>query len=1424
MRSAPLQGPSSRHFVCIQNALELCVSFLVCILLLSFLLSPPFLYLSLTTSSVCPAGLSVFLCFLHLSHLSFSFASSRRPLVSSSTMPAGGSPSSSRAHRTRPLRSCRERASSAVGLGVNRPTCVSLLPCTEWILKHYAHREPTACEEGEETKSKWGTSNATGEKKRAIKGDAEREEKEGFEQGSFCPDDLQKGDLGDKGKNRNEGRGIDYMETKEERGTGSYGGLTEECPDFRGNKRRDSHGEEEREEGETHLLQENGVASFTWGLSLKNVPSGESVCEGEDSDVPKEDAVFQNNKVHSSVRPQEGSSAPPCTDTPGRLASLASRHSSPPGLTAVPDRPLAPHSSPLSASRSSFVRGSASHGPHDSAHASLSPSSPGVLPTRDFSSSQCALSLSNTSPENLSPSDCISLSPSSPHPPRVSSSSSSPSVSCDSSRAKSLSPSGSSAVAVAQISRGQSNGAWPSTLLDAPEHAKAWSRFYLYHADSHAPFNSFDSGQAVMLLFRLLPSFSLSQGEVMVEVGHGSCPLIPFIWERVMKNAIKKSKRPECEDTVTARERESGQLFSSGKVEEGQRSKEEKAAKISLQSRCERVEGGETSASSTCSHVSTPSGQTPLVTSTCEDEISSADQPRECVDKQEVRTGRKRRWTTRDVENNAFSGGLYVGIESCREAAEAALRLHGGSQLPRRGTTSLRSNKGERLSQRSGPRAVSLASTSDQINRDEQNLMGHLLEGGKKEVVSDSREGGQYLSAEPTDTESIEADIHASLLKGEDTESDAHRKDATSDSCTDRHASDPSPGKRKVEPGAADTDHRPSEKSRPEHLSRRLPGLDGEGDSASNRLQRGSESLTEEKLEEAEGDKMVSAVASNKKGRGRRNRAAERSPGVSGLPDVNRASTLRRMLRLGCLEFAVCTDGFNYVDDQGRVHLKKVSLDDEALNLEISASPRTRREPEPPDLGQAEASLEGRQSQEDNEEKENKTDLHLLPDGVFLHEENRSAAPSASFSSDMKPLLSTAGSREGREPSIVAGTVSTSFPSSSCSPGLSPSQSRTFSALASESYLAEGSAGLPDDSQPGVEERDKKGNSGCSVLPYSPLPPQDLAPSSSSSSPTLLTDRGEKFSSCSPCCSSASVTLECACLPALMSPSSSEFCKPRSTCSTAPSVRSCSVVSPSPASSSSPSLRLSSSSASLTASLSPPLASVTRGSVKYIVLKSTLDSICVMLPCTGTLNWDEDLRIPRSLVVWFDSFARLLRAPGGKLSAVQSSSSPGLPSDAVGDKQKSTQEESEAGEYPASGAHARSSSGHGQTGVTPSLRDESERQEGYCVIQQDSTSRKRSRTDEDEGGEARREKNNGETHDEFANTAVPAPPEKGEEEDEGDKTQTRGEEKKQKRRKKKGEREDDEDDSNSSKSFLIFLEPRNKARIHLLTIIKVSLY
>ncbi|PHJ23915.1 hypothetical protein CSUI_002233 [Cystoisospora suis] len=1327
--------------------------------------------------------------------------------------PPADPPSFSLTHRTRPLRSCRERASSAVGMGVYRPTCVSLLPCTEWILKHYAHRSP-AGGDGEEPKPNWSTSNATGEKKRVIKGDTEREEKQGFEEGSVCPDDLQKRDPGDKGQNRNRERDIDSMETKEERGTGSYEGVGE-CPDFRRNKRRDSHGEEGREEGERHVLQENGEASFTYDLSLENIPCGESVCEGEGFDIVKECAVFQNNKVHSSVRTQQGCRAPPSADPPGQLASSASHHSSPPGLNAVPDRPLAPHSSPLSSSRSSCVLDSASHDSDNSAHASLSPSSPGVTSTRDFSSLQCVLSFSNVSPGNLLSSDCISRSPSSPSP-RVSSSSLSPPASCDSSKASSLSPPRSSAVAVAQISRvGQSNGAWPSTLLDAPEHAKAWSRFYLYHADSHAPFNSFDSEQAVMLLFRLLPSFSLSQGEVMVEVGHGSCPLIPFIWERVKKNAIKKSKTHQCEDIMTARESESGLLFSSGEVEEGQRSKD-KAAKISLRSRCEGVEG-EASASSTCSRVSSSTDQTPLVTSACEDEISPADQPRECLEKHEVRKGRKSRSTTRDVENNAFSGGLYVGIESCREAAEAALRLHGDSQLPRRRkTTSFQSTKGERLSQRSGgPCSVSLASTSDLISRDEKNLIGHPE--NWKEVISDSEEGGQYLLGVPTERQSTEADIHSSVLKDQDSESDAYRQDATSDSCTDRHPPNPSLDEKRVEPEMGDTEHGPTERSRPEHLSRGLPELDGEGDNASNRLQRGSESLTAEKLEEDEGDKSF-AVAPNKKGRGRRNRDAEVSLGVSGLPDVNRASTLRRMLRLGCLEFAVCTDGFNYVDDQGRIYLKKICLDDEALNLEVSASPQTRNGSEPPNVGQEEASFQGRQSQEDNEEKEKQTDLHLRPDGVSL-QENHSAASSPSFPSDLKLLLSTSGSREGSEPIIPAGIMPTSFPSSSCSPALSPSQSRTFSALASESSFAESSAGLPDAFRPRVEERDKKRDSGSSVLADSPLPPQNLAPSSSSS-PTLLTDRGEEFLPCSPCCSSASPTPEYPCLPTLMSSSSSESCNPRSTCSTAPSLRSCSVVSPSPPFSSSPSLRRSSSSASLTACLSP-LASVTRGSVKYIVLKSTLDSICVMLPCTGTLNWDEDLRIPRSLVVWFDSFARLLRSPGARLSAIGSSSNPGPPSDAVGDKQKLTQEETEASKYPASAPDARSSSKHGQTGVAPSVRDESERREGCCAIKQDGTSRKRSRVEEGEGADPRHEKNNGETHDEDDDTAALLPVRKGEEEDEGDKTQMHGEEKKQKRRKKKGGKEDGEDDPNSSKSFLIFLEPRNKARIHLLTIIKV---
>lgn len=51
------------------------------------------------------------------------------------------------------------------------------------------------------------------------------------------------------------------------------------------------------------------------------------------------------------------------------------------------------------------------------------------------------------------------------------------------------------------------------------------------------------------------------------------------------------------------------------------------------------------------------------------------------------------------------------------------------------------------------------------------------------------------------------------------------------------------------------------------------------------------------------------------------------------------------------------------------------------------------------------------------------------------------------------------------------------------------------------------------------------------------------------------------------------------------------------------------------------------------------------GVAKYVVAKSTLDSFCCLLPLTGSLEWREDARIPRQLVIWFDSLALLLRPP-----------------------------------------------------------------------------------------------------------------------------------------------------------------------------------
>ncbi|OEH77687.1 hypothetical protein cyc_03936 [Cyclospora cayetanensis] len=59
------------------------------------------------------------------------------------------------------------------------------------------------------------------------------------------------------------------------------------------------------------------------------------------------------------------------------------------------------------------------------------------------------------------------------------------------------------------------------------------------------------------------------------------------------------------------------------------------------------------------------------------------------------------------------------------------------------------------------------------------------------------------------------------------------------------------------------------------------------------------------------------------------------------------------------------------------------------------------------------------------------------------------------------------------------------------------------------------------------------------------------------------------------------------------------------------------------------------------------------GCGKYVVLKSTLDSFCCLLPLTGSLDWKDDLRIPRVLVHWFDSLSLLLQQPAAAPPAAE---------------------------------------------------------------------------------------------------------------------------------------------------------------------------
>ncbi|KEP61796.1 UNVERIFIED_CONTAM: hypothetical protein HHA_281380 [Hammondia hammondi] len=316
---------------------------------------------------------------------------------------------------------------------------------------------------------------------------------------------------------------------------------------------------------------------------------------------------------------------------------------------------------------------------------------------------------------------------------------------------------------------------------------------------------------------------------------------------------------------------------------------------------------------------------------------------------------------------------------------------------------------------------------------------------------------------------------------------------------------------------------------------------------------------------------------------------------------------LREMVRCGCLEFAVCTDGFRYVDEAGRLQLERIEF--ESLLL-TEPSPRRRRRTQPrgrdrdraqgsPPRGGASSMPQRGHDQEENEE----SDAGPRQEGEGRREDQGEFPAAEEGISDTKGEQmeekandSDAG-QENRETACV-----TAVNLGSIGPSCQKAQTADSLCLVATSKDPPGCRQLSSPS----------GSVPSSLIQFSPHPEHSASIS--------FSPRREQSPSMSPSRSSKE---------AVLPPRQREQ-------------------------------RSASSNVSQDFVDSSALSFLKPGGAKYVVLKSTLDSICVMLPCTGTLNWDEDLRIPRQLVVWFDSFARLLKDPPS-LSSPLSSSSPFLP-------------------------------------------------------------------------------------------------------------------------------------------------------------------
>ncbi|CBZ52547.1 conserved hypothetical protein [Neospora caninum Liverpool] len=604
---------------------------------------------------------------------------------------------------------------------------------------------------------------------------------------------------------------------------------------------------------------------------------------------------------------------------------------------------------------------------------------------------------------------------------------------------------------------GRKTGGWPSTLLDAPAHAQAWSRFYLHHADSRAPFNSFTSRDAVRLLFRLVPSFSLSSGDVMVEVGHGACPLIPFIWMRLKQNAAKQRRR---EQSKSRGEAAAGQASSRGDIEDA----------------------GE--------HPDGPQPLAPLSRGQ-----RPKEEPRETASEEKC-TSLSRQPTpaqNHDGDDRAacFAYGCYVGIESCREAAEAAL-LQGRDLDALFGTCSSLS----------------------------------LRPGGKRERVSRASPAG---SAPP---EMCQQDLETRKRRRTTGAAPAETPASAGDGVDETESSSSSLCLGSV--GEASQRARAEPDGTANEASAAFEAENGTG--------RKGRSTGEPVKEEDEGRTSPPTA-----GACRRGEKAE--------ADTCGGPCLREMLRSRCLEFAVCTDGFRYVDSEGHLQLEKIEF--ESLFLTEPSRRRRGAQARGRDRGQP-----------------------------------RKNAPSAGSSASGR---STDKEESDEADAEVRDEVE----------GHSGEAEEAGQMAKTDDGCEVGKANLGEDE-----------SSACTNTRT--MPPSGRA---------LQTGDSSLSSSTSSASSSCGDPPSVASSPPLPSSSASGASQPESASSSAV-----------------PHDALDSSALSF---LEP-------GRAKYVVLKSTLDSICVMLPCTGTLNWDEDLRIPRQLVVWFDSFARLLKDPASPPSVASS--------------------------------------------------------------------------------------------------------------------------------------------------------------------------